>query len=89
MSYTGEGILKTIAGTMAQVGSNNVYLNGPMFVVFGPEHAQTVARDGYSVADVQEYLAAGAEAVHLATAAMLDPMVAIRIRREHLRASER
>ena len=55
-SNTGEGILKTIAGTMAQVGSNNVYLNGPMFVVFGPEHAQTVARDGFSVEDVQDYL---------------------------------
>jgi len=55
-SNTGEGILKTIAGTMAQAGSNNVYLNGPMFVVFGPEHAQTVARDGYTVEAVREFL---------------------------------
>ena len=55
-SNSGNGILTTIAGTMSQVGSNNVYLNGPMFVVFGPEHAQTVARDGYSVAAVQEFL---------------------------------
>lgn len=55
-SNTGEGILKTIAGTMAQAGSNNVYLNGPMFVVFGPEHAQTVARDGFTVETVQAYL---------------------------------
>ncbi|MGI9408592.1 MAG: hypothetical protein ACR2OV_00860 [Hyphomicrobiaceae bacterium] len=55
-SNSGKGILTTIAGTMSQVGSNNVYLHGPMFVVFGPEHAQTVARDGYSVAAVQEFL---------------------------------
>ncbi len=55
-SNTGKGILKTIAGTMAQAGSNNVYLNGPMFVVFGPEHAQTIARDGFSVETVQEFL---------------------------------
>ncbi len=55
-SNTGRGILTTIAGTMSQVGSNNVYLNGPMFVVFGPEHAQTVARDGYSAIAVQEFL---------------------------------
>ncbi len=55
-SNTGTGILQTIAGTMAQAGSNNVYLNGPMFVVFGPEHARTIARDGFSVPTVQEYL---------------------------------
>ena len=55
-SNSGEGILKTIAGTICQVGSNNVYLNGPMFIVFGPEHAQTVARDGFSVEAVQAYL---------------------------------
>ncbi len=55
-SNSGEGILKTIAGTICQVGSNNVYLNGPMFVIFGPEHAQTVARDGFSVTAAQEYL---------------------------------
>ena len=27
-----------------------------MFVVFGPEHAQTVARDGFTVETVQEFL---------------------------------
>ena len=55
-STTGRGILTTIAGTMAQAGANNTYLNGPMFVVFGPEHATTVARDGYSVETVQAFL---------------------------------
>jgi dihydroorotate dehydrogenase len=34
----------------------------------------------FTVDDVRRYLVAGAEAVHLATAAMLDPTVAIRIR---------
>ena len=55
-SNTGRGILTTIAGTIAQVGSNNVYLHGPTFVVFGPEHANTVARDGFTVETVQEFL---------------------------------
>jgi hypothetical protein len=55
-SNTGEGVLKTIAGTMCQVGSNNVYLDGPVFVVFGPEHAVTVARDGFTVESVQAFL---------------------------------
>jgi hypothetical protein len=55
-STSGTGILTTIAGTISQAGSNNVYLNGPIFVVFGPEHAQTVARDGFSVATAQDFL---------------------------------
>lgn len=55
-STTGKGILTSIAGTMSQVGSNNVYLRGPVFVVFGPEHASTVARDGFTVETVQEFL---------------------------------
>ncbi|MGI9477307.1 MAG: hypothetical protein ACR2PI_11435 [Hyphomicrobiaceae bacterium] len=55
-SNSGKGILKTIAGTMSQAGANNTYLHGPVFVVFGPEHAQTVARDGFTVEQVQEYL---------------------------------
>lgn len=55
-SNSGVGILKTIAGTMSQAGANNTYLHGPMFVVFGPEHAQTVARDGFTVETLQDYL---------------------------------
>lgn len=55
-SNSGEGVLKMIASTMAQPGANNAYLYGPMFVIFGPEHAKTVARDGFTVATVQEYL---------------------------------
>ena len=57
-SNTGKGILTMIAGTMSQAGANNVYLHGPSFVVFGPEHAQTVARDGFTVEAVQEFLQA-------------------------------
>ncbi len=55
-SNTGEGLVTTIAGTMSQVGSNNVYLKGPCFVVIGPEHAQTMHRDGWTARAVQEAL---------------------------------
>ena len=55
-SNTGAGILTTIASTMSQSGANNTYLQGPTFVVLGPEHAQTVARDGFSVEAVQAFL---------------------------------
>ena len=55
-SITGVGILTMIAGTMTTTGSNNAYYRGQPCVAFGPEHAQTVARDGFSKADVKQWL---------------------------------
>ena len=55
-SNTGEGLVMMIAGTMSQVGANNTYLKGPSFVALGPEHAQTLARDGWSAESLQEAL---------------------------------
>ena len=52
-STTGVGLLTTIAGTISQVGANSIYCNGPIFIVLGPEHAQTLHRDGWSIADMQ------------------------------------
>jgi len=55
-SSDGESILNTIAQTMATVGNNNLYVGGDHFIVFGPEHAEAVARSGFSREDVQRYL---------------------------------
>lgn len=55
-STTGEGILTTVAGTMAQSGSNNVYVRGPHLLVLGPEHAATLHRDGWTVDAVRDWL---------------------------------
>jgi hypothetical protein len=55
-SLSGEGLLKMIAGTIAQTGANNIYYAGEPLVVIGPEHAASIARDGYSKADVKKYL---------------------------------
>ena len=55
-SNSGEGLLITIANTMSQVGANTIYLGGPCFVVLGPEHAQTMHRDGLTPASIQEAL---------------------------------
>jgi hypothetical protein len=55
-SADAEGILRTIAGTMATTGSNSLYWQGDMFVVLGPEHAQTLAQEGMSKQDVQREL---------------------------------
>ena len=55
-STTAVGILKMVAGTMAITGANDVYYEAQPLVVFGPEHAATVARDGYAKADVRRFL---------------------------------
>ena len=55
-SATAEGILTTVAGTAATVGSNNIYLGGEPLVVLGPEHAATVAAGGWGKADFKRAL---------------------------------
>jgi hypothetical protein len=54
-SLTGEGILTTIAGTMATTGSNDLYYAAQPVIVMGPEHAKTVAND-YSKAEAKRFL---------------------------------
>ena len=55
-SNTGLGVLKTVAGAMGQAGSNNLLGWGWPLLALGPEHAATIARDGYSKAQVKEFL---------------------------------
>jgi hypothetical protein len=56
-SVHGEGLLTTVAMSMRQLGSNNMSGGGgePM-VVFGPEHADQIAADGYTKDDVKRFL---------------------------------
>ena len=55
-SYTGLGVLKIIAGAMGQAGSNNLLAFGQPLLSLGPEHAATIARDGYSKRQVKEFI---------------------------------
>lgn len=55
-SNTGEGILLTIAGAMGQAGSNNILRHGYPLLTLGPEHAATIAADGFSKADVKRFI---------------------------------
>lgn len=55
-SDSGEGLLRTIAGTMSSAGSNTLYLGGTHLLVLGPEHAATLARDGWNPERVQQAL---------------------------------
>jgi len=54
---TAEGILNVAADVLATVGNNNCHhSHGEFTIVIGPEHAETIARDGWSREDVQWYL---------------------------------
>lgn len=53
-STTGKGLLTTIAGTISQTGANVLSGDAPYIVVLGPEHAQTIHRDGWTIQDMQE-----------------------------------
>ena len=55
-SNTGVGVLRTVAGAMGQAGSNNLLGRGWPLLSFGPEHAATVARDGFTKQQVKEFL---------------------------------
>ena len=47
-SNTAAGILQTVAGAMGQAGSNNILGKGEPVLAFGPEHAETVASEGWT-----------------------------------------
>jgi hypothetical protein len=55
-SHTARGVLLTIAGAMGQAGSNNLLGRGWPVLAFGPEHAATVAREGYDKRRVKAFL---------------------------------
>jgi hypothetical protein len=55
-SATGLGILRVIAGSMGQAGSNNLLARGWPLLSLGPEHAATIARDGLSKRAVKDFL---------------------------------
>jgi hypothetical protein len=53
---TAEEILLTIGGTMSNPGLNNSYLGGEIMLVLGPEHADIISDDGFSKADIKDFL---------------------------------
>jgi hypothetical protein len=55
-SNTARGVLLTVAGAMSQAGSNNLLGRGWPLLSLGPEHAATIAREGYSKQQVKEFL---------------------------------
>jgi len=56
VSSRAAGILATLRGAMADMGSNNAYLYGQPTIAFGPEHAAILAADGYDRAAIQRFV---------------------------------
>jgi hypothetical protein len=58
VSTTAAGILHTVADTSVSLGSNVgwYFSQSQLLVVLGPEHAHTIATDGFSRADVQRFV---------------------------------
>jgi hypothetical protein len=58
VSTTAAGILTNIADTAVSLGSNVgwYFSQAQLMVVLGPEHARTIAEDGFTRADVQQYV---------------------------------
>lgn len=54
-SLTAEGILMTIAGTMATTGANDIFYAAQPLVIMAPEHARTVA-GGFTKAEAKLFL---------------------------------
>jgi hypothetical protein len=56
-STTGSGILKTAAATMATAGNNNlIFFAGEPVLMLGPEHAATLARDGFTKEQIKDFI---------------------------------
>ena len=55
-SNTADGVLRIVVGAMGQAGSNNVLGQGSPVLSLGPEHAATIAREGFTKKQVKEYI---------------------------------
>lgn len=54
---TGLGTLTTVTYTMCTVGNTQAYASSEeLFLVLGPEHAETIAKDGFSKNDVKRFI---------------------------------
>lgn len=56
VSDDAAGVLTTVAGSLANMGTNNAYLHGGPVLAFGPEHAAIVAGEGLTKDDVRRHV---------------------------------
>ncbi len=51
-----EDVLTIMAGAIAVTGANNAYTGGETLLALGPEHASTIAKDGFGKKEIREWL---------------------------------
>jgi hypothetical protein len=54
-SKTAERLMETIIDTAAVAGCNNSHVPGEVLIIMSPEHAKTIADEGWSKKDVESY----------------------------------
>ncbi len=55
-STSAEDLLNTLIHTASVAGSNNSHVPGELLLIMGPEHARTVADDGWTKEDTKKYI---------------------------------
>jgi hypothetical protein len=55
-SLNGEDLLETISHTSTTAGCNNSHVPGELMIIMSPEHARTLAIEGWEKVDVKNYL---------------------------------
>ena len=55
-SNTALGVLQTVVGALGQAGSNNILSRGEPLLALGPEHAATIADEGWTRERIQQYV---------------------------------
>jgi hypothetical protein len=55
-SKDGLGILTTVAGSVSNVGANNIHYKSEVVIALCPEHAQLAASAGYSKKDAKRFI---------------------------------
>ena len=55
-SLTGKDILLTCASAMSTAGANSLYREGPTLLVIGPEHAELLHKDSWTIEAIQNYI---------------------------------
>jgi hypothetical protein len=55
-SRTARDLVATMGASLAVAWNARMHLRGQSLLVIGPEHAQTIARDGWSKADIKRFL---------------------------------
>ena len=56
LADTARGVAESLVDAATHLGANNAYVPGPLVVVLVPDHARIVAGDGWSKADLQEFV---------------------------------